>query len=333
MIIALCGAMTGCTNDDTYTLGKWYKRSAFPGEARYEAASFCIGNIGYIYGGYNGVDRFNSLWSYDMQNNYWTPLADIPNRKARNGAVGFAINGKGYITGGYDGVNYLDETWEYDPDSDTWTQVDNLPQGGLQDMLSFSLGNYGFVGTGYDGKNTQKYFYKFDATAPAGSQWEIDYYYPGEKRRGGLAFVIGDAAYIGFGQDNNSLQDDFYKFTLEDGWEQLRDIANTSDDDYDDDYDMIRKNAVAFSIDGLGYVVTGTSGSYRSDYWIYDPTTDLWRKQDERGKIDITPFEGSSREHAVSFSNGQRGFVATGNSSSYALDDIWELKPYEYEED
>ena len=66
--------------------------------------------------------------------------------------------------------------------------------------------------------------------------------------------------------------------------------------------------------------------SYRSNYWIYDPLTDLWDGE------DLTDFEGSTRSKAVCFSTGKRGIIATGGSSTYYYDDIWELKPYEYEE-
>ena len=39
-----------------------------------------------------------------------------------------------------------------------------------------------------------------------------------------------------------------------------------------------------------------TAGSsYRSNYWIYDPLTDLWDGE------DLTDFEGSTRSKAVCF--------------------------------
>ena len=85
-----------------------------------------------------------------------------------------------------------------------------------------------------------------------------------------------------------------------------------------------------FVIDGKAYLTLGSTagGSYYSNYWIYDPATDLWEGD------DLTAFEGSTRIHAVCFSTGTRGIVATGGSgSSSYFDDTWELKPYEYEEE
>ena len=100
-------------------------------------------------------------------------------------------------------------------------------------------------------------------------------------------------------------------------------------DDYDDDYtSIVRSYACAFVIDGKGYIAAGQTagGSYRSNYWIYDPLTDLWDGE------DLTDFEGSTRSKAVCFSTGKRGIIATGGASTYYYDDTWELKPYEYEE-
>ena len=83
----------------------------------------------------------------------------------------------------------------------------------------------------------------------------------------------------------------------------------------------------AIVIDGKGYLVTGEYGSLLSNYWIYDPATDLWEGE------DLTAFEGSVRKNAVAFSTGTRGFVVTGQASSSYYDDTWELSPYEYEEE
>ena len=104
-----------------------------------------------------------------------------------------------------------------------------------------------------------------------------------------------------------------------------------NDDDYDDDYtSIVRSYGVSFVIDGKAYLTLGSTagGSYYSNYWIYDPETDLWEGD------DLTAFEGSTRIHAVCFSTGIRGIIATGGSgSSSYFDDTWELKPYEYEEE
>ena len=93
-----------------------------------------------------------------------------------------------------------------------------------------------------------------------------------------------------------------------------------SDEDFDNDYSIIRSNAVAFVLNNKAYVTTGAAPQLLGSVWEYEPATDLWEQR--------TPFEGTARQDAVAFSteNG-RAFVVTGRSSSFSFDDIWEFKP------
>ena len=251
---------------------------------------------------------------------------------ARTSAVGFSIGSKGYIATGFDRdtKTYLSDTWEYDPATNSWTQKDSYAGGPRQDALAFAIGNYAYVGTGYD-DNYLKDFYRFDPNAASGSQWEIVNGFGGNKRRGATAFVIDNIAYVCTGVNSAGHPYDFWKFDPSAGepWTKLRDIYDSSDDDYDDDYGGItRAYAVSFVIDGRGYLTTGDlSSSLKNDYWVYDPLTDLWNNE------DFTPFEGTNRSKAVSFSTGTKGFVTTGYTGSLYLDDTWELLPYELEEE
>lgn len=335
-ILVVLLTLAGCTEDTEYTTGVWYRRSDFDGVARMDAAGFTIGNKGYLCGGYRGSkkERLKDLWVYDIENDWWTICQEMPaGAIARNAATGFSIGEKGYIATGYDSntLSYLDDCWEYDPATNTWEAKDALPGGGRMYALSFGIGKYGYLGTG-DNDNYLKDFYRFDPTAAKGSQWTAVNGFGGQKRSGGMAFVIDDVAYICGGENNNSDVTDFWCFDPSKAtpWKQLRDITNSSDDDYDDDYTSItRCYACPFVIDGKGYVALGQTagGSLRSNYWIYDPATDLWDGE------DLTAFGGSSRAKAVCFSTGQRGVIATGGSSSSYYDDTWELHPYEYEEE
>lgn len=337
MLVALL-SLAACTEDTEYTAGVWYRRSDFDGVARMDAAGFTIGNKGYLCGGYRGSkkERLKDLWEYHIDNDWWTQCEDMPDEAiARNAATGFAVGTKGYIVGGYDkdANDYLDDCWEYDPATGNWKQMDPFGGGARMYALGFGIGNYGYVGTGYN-DNYLKDFYQFDPSAASGSQWTIINGFGGQKRQGGMVFVIDDIAYICGGENNNADVYDFWCFDPSQStpWKQLRDIKDSSDDDYDDDYtSIVRCYGCAFVIDGKGYIALGqtSSSNLRSNYWIYDPATDLWDGE------DLTDFEGSSRVKAVCFSTGKRGIVATGGtgtSSSSFYDDTWELKPYEYEE-
>jgi hypothetical protein len=334
----LCMAV-GCSDDETgYTQGVWRRMSDMDGVGRSMACSFTIDGKGYICCGYRGSNKtlLKDCWAYDIDGNYWTQCADMPeDAQGRQSAASFALNGKGYITTGTvkEEPIYLCDTWEYDPQTDKWKQKDDFQGGRRMGAVAFSIGDYGYVGTGYN-DNYLKDFYRFDPSAPEGKQWETVNGFGGYKRRFAVSFVIDGEAYICCGENNGVTTEDFWKF---DGntWTKLRDISPTnSDEDYDDDYAIMRYHTVAFVIDGKGYIATGYVGGATADYWMYDPSTDLWY-----GDIDddFTPLTeansgGSSRYGAASFSTGTRGFILSGQSGSYYMDDVYEFFPYEMEE-
>ncbi len=331
--------LSGCVSeDDSYTQGVWVRKSDLDGPSRSYACSFTIGNSGYLFGGYGSKTSLNDLWRYDIEGNYWEKCAtaSIATPSARHWAISFALNGKGYITTGTvkNTVTYLKDTWEYDPSTDQWKQMDDFPGTGRVGALGFALNGYGYVGCGRDeNKNYLKDLYRFNPTAPSGSQWQIISGYSGTKRVFATTWVYNNEAYICGGSNNGTNADDFWKF---DGttWTQLRDISDSDDEEYDDEYkNIVRSMAAALIIDDRIYWVGGNaseeSGTNYSDYWIYDPATDLWSNE---GDYLHTPFAGSTRTGTSWFSNGTRGFIVAGLNGSNPCDDMWELLPYELED-
>lgn len=306
--------------DDEELLGNWVRRSDFDGITRGNATSFVIGEKGYLFGGYDGSNRLRDLWEYDAVNNWWFEKASLPEEgTARNSAAGFSVGNKGYIGTGYDGLNYLSDFWQYDPESNTWTRKADFVGSARYGAVSFALESFGYLGCGYSG-NYLKDIYKYN---PASDSWDV-VPFPGAKRVGASAFVIDDKAYLVGGINNQQYVYDFWSFDGE-AWTQKRDVSNTSDDSYDDDYNIVRAYGIALVIDGQAYYTTGESGSLRGDTWAYNPIKDIWEEK--------TSFEGASRTGAVGFSFGNKGYVATGRSSSYRFDDLYEFHPFEeYEE-
>lgn len=323
LTIILPTIFISCSDDDDEDLmGKWYRMSDFDGLARSNASSFTIGNKGYLVGGTtDGKKLVSDLWVYDMELDSWTQKATFPGT-ARHSSIAFSIDEKGYYGTGYNGENYLNDFWEYDPNKNQWTQKSNFMGSARYNAVGFGVNGKGYIGCGYDG-NYLKDFYSFN---PTSNNWEQIISIGGSKRSGAVSFVINDIAYVCCGQNNGEYINDFWMYNPSTGqWTQLRDIANTSDDDYDDDYSIKRTNGLAFVIDGAAYVACGESGSVRNDTWKYIPETDLWE--------NVAKFKGTARTVAVAFSNNQRGFVVTGKSSTYRFDDIWEFHPYEYDDD
>lgn len=316
-----------CSDDDDEKIGLWKRVSDFDGLARSDASSFTIGNKGYLMCGYDGNNsktRFTDLWEYDMDLDHWTQKASLPGI-GRNSAVAFAIDDKGYLGTGYNETVsglYLNDFWEYNPSTDEWTQKADFPGAARQQAVAFGVSGKGYIGAGYDG-NWLKDFYAY---TPSTDSWEQIVSIGGSKRQSATSFVINNIAYVCCGNNNGEYINDFWQYNPGTGlWTQLRDISNSSDDDYDDDYNIVRAEAVTMVIDGAAYLTCGYSGSLRTDVWKYTPGNDLWE--------EVRKFKGTARTVAVSFSNGTRGYVATGKSSTYRFDDIWEFHPYEYDDD
>ena len=242
--------MFSCSDDDDDTLGVWYRRSDFDGVARTDAAGFTIGNVGYLCTGYRGStkDRLKDCWAYDIEANSWTQCTSMPDAApARNAATGFAVGTKGYIATGYDATkkDYLNDCWQYDPATNSWKEMASIPDGTdgtniygkRYYALSFGIGQYGYLGTGYN-DNYQKDFWKFDPSVGDKGEWTAMSGFGGQKRMGGMAFVIDDIAYICGGENNGSDVTDFWCFNPATGtWKELRELYDKSDDDYDDDYE------------------------------------------------------------------------------------------------
>ena len=82
-----------------------------------------------------------------------------------------------------------------------------------------------------------------------------------------------------------------------------------------------RHSAVGFSINGKGYLGLGRNGeNVFTDFWEYDPTTDVWTQK--------AGFPGVARTLAVGFSVNGKGYIGLGfdNNSNYFAD-FWEYDP------
>lgn len=310
-MLILSFSFTACSGDeDSEDRGNWQERSVFDGTPRSNAVSFTIGNMGYMGTGYDGDDYLTDFWQYNIEGNYWVQKANFPG-VGRSSASGFAIDDKGYVGVGYDGNDELGDFWEYNPTTNTWTQKANFGGGVRRAAVEFGVNGNGFIGTGNDGDNDKKDFWKYDPTTDT---WSELVGFGGEKRIDATSFVINNKVYIGTGISNGQYKVDFWEFDpATDVWTRKNDL------DEEDDYVIVRSNAVGFSLDGLGYIATGYYGGALGTIWEYDPLSDDWE--------NITSIEATSRQDAVAFSNGSRGFVLMGRTGSLYLDDVYEVYP------
>ncbi|MGN6354035.1 MAG: Kelch repeat-containing protein, partial [Parafilimonas sp.] len=204
-----------------------------------------------------------------------------------------------------------------DAANNVWTQKADFGGTARYDAIGFSLNNEGYIATGFD-DNYLKDNWQYN---PSADTWTQKASLGGYKRKGAVVFVIDDLAYVCTGINNGDNINDCWVYNGNaDEWIEKRKISDAnSDEDYDDDYNIVRDNAVAFVMNGKGYVTCGQQSGIISTTWEYTPSTDLW--------VQRTSFEGTARIGAVAFTLNDVGYVATGNNSTYQFDDCWSFNP------
>jgi N-acetylneuraminic acid mutarotase len=318
-VIMLLMSLVSCKKSSTTIVGNWVTKSSLVGRGRGYAVTFTIKDSAYIILGTNSYslndNRLKYLWKYDPSTDKWTQKASLPEGfKLRYQAVGFSIGDKGYVGLGWNGVTTTDtindiykDFWEYDPVADKWTKKADFIGTPRYGAVGFGQNNYGYVGFGNDGDD-EKDFYRYD---PSNDTWTNLNGAGMNKRKNASVFIINNIAYIFGGTSNLSYATDVASYNpATDTWTVKNKLT------YNSSYTISRENGAAFTINGKGYVSTG---SMNNDTWEYDPSTDLWTRK--------TSFEGSTRTGAVAFTIGNRGFVLTGKSGSSYFDDMYEFMP------
>jgi N-acetylneuraminic acid mutarotase len=277
--------------------------------------------------------------SVSAQTNTWTPKAALPNNVLeRENATGFSINGKGYLCTGKD-LFCRKDLLEYDPAANTWTNKPDFPGDAREKSFAFTIGDKAYVGGGSDPRGfyfqdmyeynqstnawTRKADFPYFITAndyakafsigskgyvvyfnmlfefdPVTNTWTRKADFPAMARTNPVAFAIASKGYFGTGNiAGYDIKSDLWEYDpAADLWTRKADMPESN----------YRHSAYAFTHAGKGYVGGGRyfneSVQYK-DLWQYDPATNSWlMKQGWQ----------SSRGGAVSFSIGDKAYVATG---------------------
>lgn len=90
--------------------------------ANEHAATFTLGNFGFVVGGLFNGSPSDQVYRYDFSNNSWTKMQNFPGG-ARFAAIAAVVDNKAYVGfGGGSGSTYAD-LWEYDLQTDTWSKI------------------------------------------------------------------------------------------------------------------------------------------------------------------------------------------------------------------
>lgn len=187
----------------------WTKLQDFPGQARFNAVSFVIGNKAYVgtgnyrYNRWTPATYLNDFWEYDPTTDHWTQKSPVP-EEGRSGAIGMSIGDKGYIGLGF---YYYDtrkkDWWQYDPTAGSWSRKADLPGEPRYNAACFSIDQKGYVigGANYSPFNDN---WAYD---PMTDSWMAKPTFPGEARYAALAFSVNNKGYYGLGSWATNLTD------------------------------------------------------------------------------------------------------------------------------
>ena len=197
----------------------------------------------------------------------------------------------------------------------SWTQQSNFAGTARSNAVRFVIGNHAYVGTGYEGNTQLQDFWKYDAET---NTWTEVAEFPGGVRENAVAFSIDGKGYVGTGSSgpyrSTVLHNDFWQYDPSANvWKKVANFGGTA-----------RHRAVAFVINGRGYVTTGEdNASAKKDLWEYNPTEDTWI---QRADLPSTP-----RKDAIAFAINGRGYVGTGfnieNGSSIITNNLFAYDP------
>ncbi|MFD2966643.1 Kelch repeat-containing protein [Sphingobacterium bambusae] len=149
-----------------------------------------------------------------------------------------------------------------------------------------------------------------DTTDTGPTEWVRSIVFKNDPRNGAASFTIGNEAYVvgGFVRNEGVVNDgsSFNGST----WTDITDFPGEA-----------RQMAVGFSINGKGYVGTGSTGSEDlDDFYSYDPATKVWTA--------IAPFPGRARYGAVAFTLGNFAYVGLGSTRTDAkFSDFYRYDP------
>lgn len=251
----------------------------------------------------------------DLQGNWFRSGVPDFGGIPRSSAVSFVIADSAYVGTGYSNqLNSLKDFWKFNSATKSWSQMADF--GGVirNDAVGFAANGKGYIGLGYN-TNAETYlkdFWSYDAT---GNKWTaVAGTFPGTARQYASVFVVSDKAYVGLGYDGTNLLQDIYKFDPATGaWTEAMSFSNK------------RRGAVAFSLNGKGYLGFGVnnSGVYRSDLWEFDPTAGngvgSWTLKTTLKEDD----KEQGRAFSVPLILGDKVYLVGGMSGS-ALSTVWE---------
>lgn len=295
--------------------GIWTQKTNVPG-GQYNlefATGFAIGDKGYVALGDTSLCTYTTaVYEYDPVNDSWAAKAPypVPGRVFSNS---FVIGNYAYVGNGYGAPTGTQNTFfRFDPVANSWSSIAPMPGIGRTAAAAFSIGQKGYIVAGYHHDGATGYIdtcfsdlWEYD---PAVDQWTQKSSFPGGDRGALTAFVIGQKAYIGSGQNCNTnyYENDMWEYDpATDTWTRVADYCGPG-----------IMGTASLVINNIAHMVAGYPDSVMTINQVrtYFPSTDTW--------IFNTPYPGVHNFSLYSFVIGNKGYAGGGYNCEH-----WEFDP------
>jgi N-acetylneuraminic acid mutarotase len=191
----------------------WTQKATYPSIATDACVSFVFDNCIYVGEGFTDTSFTNEFWKYNPELDNWTRLNDFPGLP-RAGAVVCIDSEHVYFGTGFQTGNHND-WWEYFPVTDSWTKRKAMPDNGRVNAVALCVNDRFFVSAGrhwggdLTGGHVISDIMEYDASR---NVWYERGGIPGGGRENAISFVINGKGYIGFGEDDTQVLNDFWSF-------------------------------------------------------------------------------------------------------------------------
>jgi len=194
----------------------WEQKASFPSNYTDACGCFVFNNAIYVTSGMNGAGFGFETWKYKPvvgQPGEWVKLNDFPG-PARAGGIACATGDHCYFGTGYLTYN-VNDWWEYFPDNDTWKQRKAMPDNGRENSVSLTVADRIFIATGrhfggnLTGGHVDSDIIEYDILH---NVWYIRGNIPNGGRENAIAFTINGKGYIGQGENDTEILNDFWSF-------------------------------------------------------------------------------------------------------------------------
>lgn len=197
----------------------WTRKESVPGNKRWAAAGFLIGNKYYAGMRIVPIDRDGvtpddmDFWEYSPSSDTWEQVAGFPGT-ARTAAISFTVGNKAYFGIGWAGDhsgNSLSDVWEYDPLKNSWQQKNDFPGPRLSTIGGFAIANQNKGYVSGSPVTSEKPYFKgapFWEYTPESDSWRQVKPFPSIDHIGNATFTIQGKIYVagGWGGQDHSRQ-------------------------------------------------------------------------------------------------------------------------------